>query len=55
MGSQTVGIGSLPSDRLPDPMVSVYKWTGDSNYLVTARRAATYFLNNLPSDGIGPW
>ncbi|KAK0224995.1 glycoside hydrolase family 88 protein [Armillaria nabsnona] len=34
---------------------NMYNWTGDSNYLVTARRAATYFLNNLPSDGIVPW
>ncbi len=55
MGSQTVGVGSLSSDGLPDSTVSVYNWTGDHNYLVTARRAATYFLNTLPSDGIVPW
>ncbi|KAK0458542.1 glycoside hydrolase family 88 protein [Desarmillaria tabescens] len=34
---------------------NMYNWTGDNNYLVTARRAATYFLNTLPSDGIVPW
>ncbi|KAK0442846.1 glycoside hydrolase family 88 protein [Armillaria borealis] len=34
---------------------NMYNWTGDHNYLATARRAATYFLNNLPSDGIVPW
>ncbi|SJL04828.1 uncharacterized protein ARMOST_08199 [Armillaria ostoyae] len=55
MGSQTVGVGSLSSDDLPKPMVSVYNWTEDNSYLVTARRAATYFLKTLPSDGIVPW
>ncbi|KAK0492186.1 glycoside hydrolase family 88 protein [Armillaria luteobubalina] len=34
---------------------NMYHWTGDDNYLVTARRAATYFLETLPSNGIVPW
>ncbi|KAK0474786.1 glycoside hydrolase family 88 protein [Armillaria novae-zelandiae] len=34
---------------------NMYNWTGDHNYLVTARRAATYFLQTLPSNGIVPW
>ncbi|KAK0185876.1 glycoside hydrolase family 88 protein [Armillaria mellea] len=34
---------------------NMYNWTGDHNYLLTARRLATYFLNTLPSDGIVPW
>lgn len=34
---------------------NMYNWTGDYNYLLTARRLATYFLNTLPSDGIVPW
>ncbi|KAG5639511.1 hypothetical protein H0H81_000656 [Sphagnurus paluster] len=28
---------------------------GNQNYLVTARRLAKYFLDNIPSDGIVPW
>ncbi|KAF8061608.1 glycoside hydrolase family 88 protein [Lyophyllum atratum] len=34
---------------------NMFRLTGDSNYLVTARRLATYFLANIPSDGIVPW
>jgi len=34
---------------------NMHKFTNDSNYLVTARNLATYFLSNLPSDGIVPW
>ncbi|KAF9484890.1 glycoside hydrolase family 88 protein [Pholiota conissans] len=34
---------------------NMYKRTNDTNYLSTARRLATYFLDNLPSDGIVPW
>ncbi|KAJ7043078.1 glycoside hydrolase family 88 protein [Mycena alexandri] len=34
---------------------NMYSHTQDPNYLTTARRLATYFLNNLPSDGIVPW
>ncbi|KAJ7491223.1 glycoside hydrolase family 88 protein [Mycena latifolia] len=34
---------------------NMYKHTKDPNYLTTARRLATYFLNNMPSDGIVPW
>ncbi|KAK0227953.1 glycoside hydrolase family 88 protein [Armillaria fumosa] len=34
---------------------NMYNWTGDNNYLLTARRLATYFLNTLPSDGIVSW
>ncbi|PBK83124.1 glycoside hydrolase family 88 protein [Armillaria gallica] len=35
--------------------IRLYNWTGDHNYLVTARRAATYFLKTLPSNEIVPW
>ncbi|KAF9466278.1 glycoside hydrolase family 88 protein [Collybia nuda] len=34
---------------------NMYRFTGNMNYLVTARRLAKYFLDNLPSDGIVPW
>ncbi|KAF8894707.1 glycoside hydrolase family 88 protein [Infundibulicybe gibba] len=34
---------------------NMYQHTGDVKYLTTARQMATYFLNNLPSDGIVPW
>ncbi|KAJ7090355.1 glycoside hydrolase family 88 protein [Mycena belliarum] len=34
---------------------NMYKRSGDPKYLDTARRLATYFLNNMPSDGIVPW
>jgi len=34
---------------------NMYKYTNDTNYLTTARRTATYFLDTLPSDGIVPW
>jgi len=33
----------------------VYTHTQDSKYLITARRLAEYFLNNLPKDGVVPW
>jgi len=33
----------------------MYKHTGLDRYLDTARRMASYFVNNLPSDGITPW
>jgi hypothetical protein len=34
---------------------NMFNRTGNTEYLVTSRRLATYFLNNLPSDGIVPW
>ncbi|KIY63756.1 glycoside hydrolase family 88 protein, partial [Cylindrobasidium torrendii FP15055 ss-10] len=34
---------------------NMYDWTGQTEFLETARRLATYFLNNIPSDGIVPW
>lgn len=34
---------------------NMYRLTGDVNYLATSRRLATYFLRNLPADGIVPW
>ncbi|KAJ7184363.1 glucuronyl hydrolase [Mycena filopes] len=34
---------------------NMYSHIKDPNYLATARRMATYFLDNLPSDGIVPW
>jgi len=33
----------------------MFNRTGNTKYLVTSRRLATYFLNNLPIDGIVPW
>jgi len=33
----------------------MYKRTGNAAYLTTARRLATYFLNNIPANGIIPW
>jgi hypothetical protein len=33
----------------------VYRLAKKNDYLLTARRLATYFLNNIPSDGIVPW
>jgi hypothetical protein len=33
----------------------VYRHTATVEYLDTARRLATYFLNNVPQDGIVPW
>ncbi|CAA7265376.1 unnamed protein product [Cyclocybe aegerita] len=34
---------------------NMYRLTRNPNYLSTARRMATYFLNNLPADGVVPW
>ncbi|KAJ7581496.1 glucuronyl hydrolase [Mycena floridula] len=34
---------------------NMFKHTGDTNYLTTARNAATYFLNNIPANGVIPW
>lgn len=34
---------------------NMFRLTGDSNYLNTARRLAKYFLDNIPADGIVPW
>ncbi|EGN96249.1 glycoside hydrolase family 88 protein [Serpula lacrymans var. lacrymans S7.3] len=34
---------------------NMFNHTGDMNYLETSRRMATYFLNNLPENGITPW
>ncbi|KAJ7349077.1 glycoside hydrolase family 88 protein [Mycena albidolilacea] len=34
---------------------NMYKRSKDPKYLATAQKLATYFLNNLPSDGIVPW
>jgi len=33
----------------------VYRLTATAEYLETARRLATYFVNNLPQGGIVPW
>ena len=33
----------------------VYYHTRDRNYLLTARRLAAYFLDNLPDDYVVPW
>jgi len=34
---------------------NMYQHTGAQDFLTTARRLATYFVDNLPSDGIVPW
>ncbi len=34
---------------------TVYQNTNLERYLETSRRMATYFLNNIPGDGIVPW
>ncbi|KAL0947490.1 hypothetical protein HGRIS_013593 [Hohenbuehelia grisea] len=34
---------------------NMYKRTGYSRYLDTARRLATYFVSHIPADGIVPW
>lgn len=34
---------------------NMFQHTHDPNYLTTARRMATYFVQNIPSDGIVPW
>ncbi|EIW85467.1 glycoside hydrolase family 88 protein [Coniophora puteana RWD-64-598 SS2] len=36
-------------------LCTVYYHTNDTRYLETSRAMATYFVNNLPSDGIVPW
>ncbi|RDB24223.1 Unsaturated glucuronyl hydrolase [Hypsizygus marmoreus] len=34
---------------------NMFRLTGDTNYLLTARRLAKYFLDNIPAGGIIPW
>jgi hypothetical protein len=34
---------------------TVFQHTHDPNYLMTARRMASYFIQNIPSNGIVPW
>lgn len=34
---------------------AVYRRTRLMRYLITARRMAAYFLDNIPADGIVPW
>ena len=34
---------------------AVYRHTRLVRYLVTARRMAAYFLDNIPTDGVVPW
>ncbi|KAF9566281.1 glycoside hydrolase family 88 protein [Agrocybe pediades] len=34
---------------------NMHRLTNKTEYLDTSRRLATYFLNNIPSDGIVPW
>jgi hypothetical protein len=36
-------------------MDAVYRRTQLVRYLVTARRMAAYFLDNIPTDGVVPW
>ena len=33
----------------------VYRRTRLERYLITARRMAAYFLDNIPADGVVPW
>jgi len=35
--------------------VNMFNRTRDINYLITARRMATYFVDNIPSNGVVPW
>ncbi|KAA1477060.1 d-4,5 unsaturated-glucuronyl hydrolase-like protein [Dentipellis sp. KUC8613] len=37
------------------PAATVHQRTGEQRYLDTARRMASYFIDNLPSDNIVPW
>ncbi|KAF8900326.1 d-4,5 unsaturated-glucuronyl hydrolase-like protein [Mucidula mucida] len=34
---------------------NMYRLTGDTNYLSTSRRLATWFIDHLPADGVVPW
>jgi hypothetical protein len=34
---------------------TVFLHTHDPNYLMTARRMANYFIQNIPSSGVMPW
>ncbi|KAG9126974.1 hypothetical protein FRC07_001192 [Ceratobasidium sp. 392] len=34
---------------------TMYNYTGDSNYWVTSRRLAEYYLSRLPESGVPPW
>ncbi|KAF9049208.1 d-4,5 unsaturated-glucuronyl hydrolase-like protein [Hymenopellis radicata] len=34
---------------------NMYNWTHNTDFLDTSRRLATYFLDNIPDDGIVPW
>ncbi|KAG6919912.1 hypothetical protein DXG01_013261 [Tephrocybe rancida] len=34
---------------------NMYRLTQNNDYLLTARRLAKYFLDNIPADGIVPW
>ena len=36
-------------------LIQVFEETKQQRYLDTARHMETYFLNNLPADGIVPW
>jgi hypothetical protein len=40
---------------MADVLEKVHRLTGESRFLDTAKRMATYFLNNLPADGVVPW
>ena len=61
MASPTVCDGIFSHLRLPphhEPLIVmaiVYRRTRLVRYLNTARRMASYFLNNIPADGIIPW
>ena len=33
----------------------VYNWTQEADYLDTARKTATLFLDRIPADGVIPW
>ncbi|KAF9049207.1 d-4,5 unsaturated-glucuronyl hydrolase-like protein [Hymenopellis radicata] len=34
---------------------NMYNWTKNTDFLDTSRKLATFFLDNIPSDGIIPW
>ena len=51
---RTLSFHTLPSSRTT-LTGSVYRRTRLMRYLDTARRMTSYFLNNIPVDGIIPW
>ncbi len=51
---QTVSFCSSLRELILIPS-AVYNWTQNPDFLDTSRKLATFFLDNIPSDGIIPW